>query len=240
MKKRITFFVCLTLVLCLLAVEASAVVLDTTRKGSIMITTSYQGTAVSGGTLALYRVAKVHSYNGQHSFVFLPEFAASGASLDDLSTAQTAKLLADHAAANSISGIEKIIENAQVVFEDLEQGVYLLVQHDAAAGYKKMNPFLVTVPMLQNGQYIYDVDGSPKLQLEPGGGGGGGGGGEPDDPEDPPKEDPKDPPKEDGEKLPDTGLDYWPIPLLAVGGMFLVALGWYLKATSRKKRKRCR
>ena len=146
MKKRITFFICLTLVFCLLAVEASAAILDSSRKGSITINTSYKGSPVSGGTLTLYRAAKVESFR----FVLLDEFVQSGVLINDVSSAQTAKLLADYAASEKIEGTKQKIKNASVLFDDLEQGVYLLVQHDPAPGYEKMNPFLVTVPMVQN------------------------------------------------------------------------------------------
>ena len=47
-----------------------------------------------------------------------------------------------------------------------KQMAYLLVQQQAANGFEKMDPFLVSLPMVEDGTYIYQVDASPKLEIE--------------------------------------------------------------------------
>lgn len=48
-------------------------------------------------------------------------------------------------------------------FDDLEVGLYLVVQTTAAENYNVINPFLVSVPIQENGSYVYDVDALPKV-----------------------------------------------------------------------------
>ena len=48
-------------------------------------------------------------------------------------------------------------------FGDLEVGLYLVVQTTAAENYNVVNPFLVSVPIQENGKYVYDVDALPKV-----------------------------------------------------------------------------
>ncbi len=53
-------------------------VADLTREGAISVTMKYQGKAVSGGTLTLYRVGDVHEEDGNYDFVLNSGFAGSG------------------------------------------------------------------------------------------------------------------------------------------------------------------
>ena len=53
-----------------------------------------------------------------------------------------------------------------MTFSNLKLGLYLLVQTRAASGYSKISPFLVTVPYLNSGVYIYEVDADTKMELE--------------------------------------------------------------------------
>lgn len=57
-------------------------------------------------------------------------------------------------------------KDGEIAFTGLELGLYLLVQHKAAKGYETAAPFLVSVPMEEDGVLRYDVDASPKVELE--------------------------------------------------------------------------
>ena len=71
----------------------------------------------------------------------------------------------------------------------------------------------MSVPAYKEGIYIYDVDATPKLALEK-------------DPNPPPPPPPN---------IPQTGLTQWPVPVLCVSGLILIAVGWCLCAAGRKK-----
>ena len=225
MTRRIISALCCFVLLSALSAAAFAVeVPDLQRKGSVSVAMTYQGQSVAGGSLTLYRVAEVHLENqADYRFRLAEAYANSGVSLDDLSASGIALALAEYTAAQNIQGVKAEIDaEGKVSFQGLELGLYLLVQEDAAPGYAAANPFLVTVPGKENGSYVYDVDASPKLSLELA----------PTEPTEPPTE-PTEPTPPD---LPQTGLNQWPIPVLAVGGVLLVLLGVVFYTSEKRGR----
>lgn len=194
---------------------------DMTRKGSVHITMQLDGEAVPGGTLTLYRVGEIHEDDGNYSFVPEEEFRDWGESFGEEDffekedSARLAESLAEYVREQGMTEtIREIGADGKVSFTDLELGLYLLVQDAAAEGYNKAAPFLVSVPMTENGSYLYDVDASPKVELtkapaKPS---------EPEQPEAP-----------TGPKLPQTGQLNWPILLLVVAGLCLMSAGWLLR-----------
>lgn len=224
MKRRI-----LTLAVCLLILGSLTLTVfardlpDLERKGSITVTMTYEDKPVSGGRLTIYRVGYPtvdDAYN--YSFVYTDRFAKCEVPIDDPSTAKVAQALAAMVRRNALSGTRKVInKQGTVTFDDLESGLYLLIQPTPAIGYNTVSPFLVSVPQFQEDgrYYVYDVDASPKVELEP-------------------KETTK--PTESttpkGDKIPQTGQVNWPVPILAVGGLFLLILGKCLRTSERKKR----
>lgn len=223
MKRRIFSALRVFLLLCILAVTVCAAeVPDLERLGSIRIRMTHQGEAVGGGTLTLYQVARVHLENdADYSFHYVGDYESCGGSLKDFSAA-TAQALAAYATENQISGVTKRVgEDGRITFENLELGLYLLVQDTAAEGYNAAKPFLVSVPGSENDSFVYDVDASPKLELEQAPT-------EPSQPTEPSK--PQDP------TLPQTGQNQWPVPVLTMLGLCLIVLGGAFVAADKKKR----
>lgn len=141
---------------------------DLTRQGSITVTMKYGETAIAGGEMTLYRIGDIHEDNGDYSFRLMQDYEPSGATLEDVQSAETAKRLADFAAERKISGkTEKIGAAGAVLYADLKPGLYLLVQRKAAQGFEPAAPFLVSLPMLMEGNYIYQVDAGPKVSPMP-------------------------------------------------------------------------
>lgn len=139
---------------------------DLTRTGTIHAGMTCDGEAVPGGTLTLYRVGDVVVDNG-YRFELNDRFAGSGVPLDDVESADTAEVLAAYAEDDGIEGVTQDIDGAgDVSFADVEAGLYLIVQHEPAEGYEPVNPFLVSMPMRSGDTYLYDVDASPKMELE--------------------------------------------------------------------------
>lgn len=187
---------------------------DLTQTGSITITMRYQSEAVPGGSLTLYRVGDVIEDDGNYSFAPTRDFKGCVTAFDEdnIQSPELAKKLAEYAANQKLSAVttKTIGKDGTVTFSDLKLGLYLLVQKTAAPGYSKASPFLVSVPYLENGKYIYDVASNPKTDLER---------------EMTPTEAP---PPHDNE-LPQTGQLNWPVPVLVVLGLMLFAIGWVLR-----------
>lgn len=222
MRMRRKLFVLLAAALLVCAVGMSAVaqdVPDLSRRGSIRVAMRYGGKAVPGGDLILYRVGAVREDDGNFSFELTGAFAGCGVDLEDIQSASLAKQLADYAGEQGISGDRQTLSSEGTLrFEDLEPGLYLLIQKKAADGYSPVEPFLVSVPMVEDGGYLYDVDASPKVELTP----------EPAEPTPTPTA-PSDEPK-----LPQTGQLNWPVPVLAALGLGLCGAGWALRSGKKK------
>ena len=183
------------LMLCLLvwgAVPAlAAETVDETRIGSIKVLLCDTETAapLQGGELTLYRVASV-SKNG-----------------------------AEKVTQNAQAVTKTVNDSGIAVFGDLKAGLYLIVQKQAAEGYDAIQPFLVTVPIMENGQYVYDVDAHPKAGTSS-------------------RKTTQTPPTQEVlSALPQTGQLNWPVPVLAVTGAVLVAAGVVLKKRSGQNEK---
>lgn len=273
-KRLAAVLAALTLLVWCAAPAFALEVVDLSRTGSIKVSLydSETSEAVGGGTLTLYRVAKVQKDNANLSFVYTNGFEDCGVELGDLSEGELAGRLAEKIAATAESTTVEISDLGVAEFGDLEVGLYLVVQTTAAENYNVINPFLVSVPIQENGSYVYDVDALPKVGTaakktpEPPD--------TPDTPDTPDKPDEENPntpvaPGPDnpdgwvlganGEKiylnpeapspdnpnghvmgahgLPQTGQLNWPIPVLAVTGVVLVAAGIKLKKGTRKDEK---
>lgn len=276
-KRLAAVLAALTLLVWCAAPAFALEVVDLSRTGSIKVSLydSETSKAVGGGTLTLYRVAKVQKDNANLSFVYTNGFEDCGVELGDLSEGELAGRLAEKIAATAESTTVEISDLGVAEFGDLEVGLYLVVQTTAAENYNVINPFLVSVPIQENGSYVYDVDALPKVgtaaKKTPD---------TPDKPDTPDTPDTPDKPNEEnpntpaapgadnpdgwvlgahGEKiylnpeapspdnpngyvmgahgLPQTGQLNWPIPVLAVTGVVLVAAGIKLKKGTRKDEK---
>ena len=119
--------------------------------------------ALSGGELTVYRVAEVQRKNGNLSFEYCGDFDGCGIALGDLTDSTLAGQLQEFLPANAEGIVQAVSNDGNVVFDDLELGLYLVVQTKASNGYKPVNSFLVSLPMAEDGKWNYVVDASPKV-----------------------------------------------------------------------------
>lgn len=230
LQKRLTALFMVALLLCSVSITVYAhEVPDISKKGKISIKMTYDKNPVAGGSLTLYRVGDVKADDGNYSFVLTEDFNASKVDLTDISSVTLAKELAQYAQNQKLSGdTKKIGNNGEISFTELDLGLYLLVQNEAANGYNKADPFLVSVPMNEDGNYIYDVDASPKVELQKG----------------PASSTDKTTANTTNTtttittntKLPQTGQLNWPVPVLVVTGLILFSIGWMLRLNKKRDR----
>lgn len=195
---------------------------DPDQTGSISVTMRDPETKapVSGGELTLYQVGTVAEENGNYAFALTGAFERSGLVLEDVESAELAQKLAEYASANSLKGTSVSVDKDGVASAgDLELGLYLLVQTEAVEGYRAVSPFLVSVPTLEGGSYVYTVDATPKMSLLT------------QQPEEPAPQEPAAP---SDPKLPQTGQLNWPVPVLAISGLVLFAAGWALRFAGKR------
>lgn len=206
------------LTVCLLMAAPCAMAVDETATGSITVEMRYDGKAVIGGTLIVWRVGIAQA---DGSFAPAEAFSGFGAFPEDLRPAELAAKLADYAAKNQISPDATAKNEAgKAVLSNLKLGLYLVTQPKAAAGFQALSPFLICVPGMENGVPVYDVNAYGKFQLE-----------RTPSPNPTPTEPTKpisSKPNPSTPRLPQTGQLKWPIPVLAFLGLALFSLGWKL------------
>lgn len=139
----------LLLLLCCLQVQA-----QTTGAITVVMPTS-------GGSLTLHPVGQL---TGESAAVLTGAFASSGVSLTDLHDPETAAQLADYARQQKITGVNQpVTQEGTVLFPDLQEGLYLIVQEETASGQLPICPFLAAIPEGEN----YAVEARPKTQSQP-------------------------------------------------------------------------
>lgn len=165
-RKLICFF--LLLLLCAgtaLPISASASI-DPVKNGSVSVTLKDGDSAVAGAEITLYKVADAKILNGSLHFAFTGEFEDFGGTPDELRDLADVRRLADYAVENNAEGEAlRIGEDGFVCFEKLSLGLYLVVQTGSVQGYSDCTPFLVSVPVEADGEWIYDIDATPKMDI---------------------------------------------------------------------------
>ena len=219
MRKHVISGLLALLFLLALPLSAAAhAVPDESRNGhcSITVSMTYKGKAVRGGTLALYKVGDVAEDDGNYSFVPVEAIQADIPEFGDIESPDLAGRLAELEGklAPVTSDPVTVDKDGNATFSDLTFGLYLVVQKTAASGYGKTKPFLVSLPYLYEGEYQYDVASQPKTDLER---------------EVPtkPTSPATNPTFPGGKKLPQTGQLWWPVPVLACGGLGCIVVGLF-------------
>ena len=218
MRKYLRSLLALLLLLELPLSAAAHPVPDAQKDGhcSITVTMTHRGKALPGGTLALYKVGDVAEEDGNYSFVPVEAIREDFAQFGDIQSPELAgELLKLESKLTPVTALpQKVGEDGKVTFSSLPFGLYLAVQKTAPAGYGKTEPFLVSLPYLYEGEYQYDVASQPKTDLER---------------EVPtkPTSPATNPTFPGGKKLPQTGQLWWPVPVLACGGLGCIVVGLF-------------
>lgn len=212
LRKTLCRLLCVIAILCLTAtsVFAAGWFNGADSNGSISFDFNTGEISVTGGSVELYMVAR---WNDEIKGLELCEdFVPAGLSVDELFGETAATALSAYVLAAEPAGIQVSIgSDGTGKAEDLALGVYLMRQETPFEGCEPLLPALISVPMEIDGEWILDVEASPKLEpLVP----------ETTETVPPPETQPVPPPD-----LPPTGQVNWPVPVLLVLGCFLILLG---------------
>ena len=135
MKKHLKSLLALLLLACLPLSAAAHPVPDEQKDGhcSITVTMTYQGKALPGGTLALYKVGDVAEEDGNYSFVPVEAIREDMAQFGDIQSPELAEKL--HKLESKLTPVtalpQKVGEDGKVTFSSLPFGLYLAVQKTA-------------------------------------------------------------------------------------------------------------
>lgn len=147
---------------------------DLDRMGSVSVTMQdpETGKGIKGETLAIYCVADVHKENdADYSFALTEAFTGSGEDLSGLGNeapdAELAGRLNTYRIKEKINGTKLVSDDSgRLVFDGLKTGLYLVAQETVVGEYYEINPFLISIPLEENGELIYDVEAAPKMEIE--------------------------------------------------------------------------
>lgn len=183
-------------------ISVNAEVADINRKGSLRLATE-NNQEIKNLELKLFKVANAYVDNGYH---FQYEEAFKSLNMDVNTIVEKPEsyqlLLKDFVAKNNIQPISvKTAENGAISFNELDFGVYLIVQDKDNKGFEKLKPIIATVPLKENTIWKYDIDLSLKSEKI------------------------KVVPKPNINKLPQTSQNWWPVYILIIIGATLVGIG---------------
>ena len=164
-RKILTMCMILLLVITCMT-TASAEGFDPERTGSIRVTLTSQDekTPIADAVLRVYYVATVSvNEDGNLRYTYTPAFAQTGIAMDDPELA--AKLDA-YLAGNEVEAAT-LLTDAEGTAEltDLPLGLYFIRQTNTVEGFAPCTPFLVTVPIVNGDDYVYEVNASPKTEV---------------------------------------------------------------------------
>ncbi len=222
------------------SVYADAIDLNETGSISVTFKDSATGQVIGDGVMTLYKVADIESSDGNLAYVYTEGFAGSEIVLGDLTAETLAGDLHTYAKNNSVNAAKiGTVNNMGICyFDELELGLYLVVQTAAAEGYHIIAPFLVSVPISTTAGWVYDVEATPKM--EKGLSNYTSSSVTTSSTTTPPTSTTRDPSDVYGaqNQLPQTGQLNWPIPVLAGGGILLFLIGWVAVNGKGKKESR--
>jgi hypothetical protein len=184
------------------------------RNGSISFDFNTADVSVTGGSVELRMVARWDDET--KGLQWCEGWEEAGLSLDELFGDKAAACLFVFAETKGIPAQKvQVGSDGTAAAEDLALGVWLVSQTEAFEGCMAMLPSLISVPLEVDGAWVFDVVAAPKL--------------EPLVPETTVPVTTMPPPPD----LPPTGQTNWPIPLLILGGCFLILLGLCIRKGKR-------
>ena len=227
MKNKIVKNLISVIAACLVALSLVVPTFAQNEEGTLILTLKSHDEPVLSGTIAIYHVADLKDSEDFDRYEFTDEFKNCNLNIEDLNNTELPKMLCDYIKGKSIDRVIKGTDtNGQVVFNNLDEGLYLVAQDKVPNGYSSINPFLVEIPSYNEAskEFEYKVYAEPKIT--------------PDDvtvPTEPETEEIYQPTRPETGKLPHTGQLNWPIPVLAFAGVVLFIIGFSVYYGGKKK-----
>lgn len=173
---------------------------DPDKKGTITVHFRYKGMNIPGGLVEMYKVGDVLNDDENYSFVKTDEFADYKGDICNWNDPDEIAAMESFINSRELEGRTAINTVDGTVIKDVEIGLYFIVQRIPSDGFSLAKSFFVSMPANVGDGYVYDVDATPKTEIEtrttppPG--------------------------------IPDTGIAEWKVPVFAVSGVLIFALGW--------------
>lgn len=169
MSKKIKYLKILILISLIILpsakVSADAVV-DFNRRGSIKITLkeSTDNTYIEGSEITIYQVAVLKEKNNNIAFEYIEELKDCPNSLEDLK--EPSITLINYIKDKNIPKISlKTNKEGLVQYNNLDLGLYLVMQTNNIKGYTIFSPFFIILPEYILDNWNYDINAFPKTDI---------------------------------------------------------------------------
>lgn len=169
---RFRVLVCIAVLVCMGIFGTRAVHAQETGRIEILCkgTSMHQKEVVfEGAKFALYQVGN----STENGWELTDEFRRAQVVLNDSSASgqrENAELLWKYAKEQKLKGVNRETDkNGKFVFSNLKEGLYLIGQterYSAEEGFFAVAPFLVAVPVLEQGMPVYEIEIHPKSEWE--------------------------------------------------------------------------
>lgn len=166
MRNKTISFCLVVVLLTALPITAYAQDLDFNQKGSIRVALVEKNgnTPIAGAELSVYHVATVAlNSKGNLSYNYTEPFEACGAEIDDPGLSAKLEQFLNTQAVTATKAVTDSLGTANCT--GLPLGLYFVKQTNTVEGFAPCKPFLVTVPLLSDGVYHYDVEATPKTEV---------------------------------------------------------------------------
>ena len=164
-RKIITFCVAILLFFaCSLTVFAEELDPDKTGSISVTLVEQKQNEPIVGAELSVYYVATAMlDVEGNLLYDYTKDFERFDTEIDDASLAtKLDAFVSQHSVPST-----KMTTNAKgtALCSELPLGLYFIKQTGRVEGFAPCTSFLVTLPNEKNGEYVYEVNASPKTEV---------------------------------------------------------------------------
>lgn len=133
------------------------------KTGSITVELNEIGTNRKGVELECFHVAEQKGSEWHLTEGFAKSHTKPWNLSKSVDYKTTAKKLSDWASDAKLSSETKMTDQeGKLVFSELKEGIYLLRQKSGQKTYGVISPFLVCIPMEEDGKLVYDVHASTK------------------------------------------------------------------------------
>ena len=171
MKK---IFMFITLLLLSVNVFAKNTIDFNNDKGTINMTLSTNDITegvVSGAEIEIIKVAEAYENKSNLYFRYTEDFKSISRDITKLNSnnvdsyTSDIKSLVDNT--DSITGIKNNTDNnGKVTFNKVDLGIYYVRQTNDVDGYRRITEFLISIPTIENNDWILDIDCTPKVEVD--------------------------------------------------------------------------
>lgn len=166
MRRKIILFCLIAMLVLSCSATAFAQGFDLSQRGSITMTLTAPDTdqPMAGAEFDVYYIATADiNSNRKLNYRYTDTFEDCGISIEDPELSKKLDAYVEQTPVNA----QRIItdSNGKAVCSDLPLGLYFVKQIKAADGFSLCTSFLVTVPIQDGTEFIYDVNATPKTDF---------------------------------------------------------------------------